>query len=212
MFLCPLVDLGGRSLDIFDLIVGQVRDKLGWVATPFLSSRNASVGRDNRAWLQHDIGLHESTLHNSAFFSNYHQIIDAARFEHRSSSNGDVVTNVADRRESSLQTAVLAKRSNDTALSDAGVKADCNRVGGICSHNGAVPDAGLIPISNLSDDRSRRSDKSVVRDKRRQAQEGHLRTMPRKDRRLIAKNGACLSKPSAYGALKKFTRHGGCYQ
>ena len=179
MFFGSLVDLERRLFDRFHLVGRDGLDKCRRVPAPLLSRRNIRIGGDHRARFEDDVRFDDGALQDGALFSNHHQIIDPAGFQHAAGADGHVVANVRDGRESRGKGRVLFQSGHDGALSDARCEPDCDGVGGIGTDYGAVPDTGLIPIRDFTNHRCGGRDEGIVCDKGGLAEERHLWTVPR---------------------------------
>ncbi len=177
VFLGLLVGLQRDGLDFFGFIGRHVGNELGRVSAPLLSRRNIRVGGNDRSRFENDIRLDDGAFQNGGFFSNDYQIVNLAGLEDTASANGHVVANVGGWRKSRRKSRVLFQGCHNGSLSDAGRKADSDWMRRICANNGSIPDAGLIPVCNLANHRCGGGDKSIVCDKGRLAQKGHLGTV-----------------------------------
>mmetsp|Transcript_7272 Transcript_7272/g.17732 ORF Transcript_7272/g.17732 Transcript_7272/m.17732 type:complete len:244 (+) Transcript_7272:236-967(+) len=178
VFLGALMDLQRGSLDVFRLVGRHGGDEFRRIPAPLLSRRNVGVGRDDRPRFEDDVRLDDGALQDGALFTDHHQVVDPAGFQNGPPTDGDVVADVRDGREPGGQGPVLLERGYHGALSDAGRETDRDGMGGIPTDYGSVPNAGLVPIRDLTDHRCGGCDEGIVRDKGRLTEKRHLRAMP----------------------------------
>jgi hypothetical protein len=180
MFVSFFAGHGGRLLNVCLFFGGQIGNEDGGAAAPLLARRDALVGHDERSRLQDRVVFHQRTLQDDTLVADFDDIINAARFQHATGTNGHVVANVGiggkARRFQSFHGRQL--RRHDGALADAAVKANGDAaVGGIGPDDRLVPNRRLVPTRYIPDNGRRGRDERVVGGERRlalKAQDGSM--------------------------------------
>jgi hypothetical protein len=176
------MDLLRLVLDVGLLLISQISDELGRIATPPLSRGDACISGDDRPGFQDAVGLHNGALHYCTLLSDVDEVFDSAGDQDRACPDANIVPNVADGRESRLHCFHAGRKGVDNgSVLNVGRESDGDRVAGIGPDDGTVPDRGLVPVCYVADYRCRGGDKRIVRLERLDAVEHHAGAMPGKN-------------------------------
>mmetsp|Transcript_34055 Transcript_34055/g.100324 ORF Transcript_34055/g.100324 Transcript_34055/m.100324 type:complete len:208 (-) Transcript_34055:228-851(-) len=165
-------------LDVGLLLIRQISNELGRIATPLLSGGDARVRGDDRSGFQDGVGLHNGALHYCALLSDVDEVLHSAGDQDRSGPDADIVPNVANWREPRLHGIHAGREGvDDGSVLNVGREADGDGVARIGPNDGTVPDRGLVPVRNVPNYRCRRGNESIVRLEGLGAIEHHVGTV-----------------------------------
>ena len=180
-------------LDVSLLLICQISDELGRIATPLLSGGDARVSRDDRPGFQDGVGLHDGALHYCALLSDVDEVLYSAGDQDRAGPDTDVVSDVADGRESRLHGIHAGREGvDDGSVLNVGREADGDGVAGIGPNDGTVPDRGLVPVRYVANYRCRRGNESIVRLEWLGANEHHIGAVSCEN--LWCRRGECVCR------------------
>ena len=120
--------------------------------------------------------LHETSFQDGTFVAHNHQVVDATRLQDASGTYGNVMTDMDFGRKAGFQFGPFRKRVQYRSFSDAAAKSNGDGMR-VCPYHSFVPHTGLVPVRNVTNDRSCRGDKRIVCLKRLDALECHFGAM-----------------------------------